>query len=173
MEAEMKPTERSYRRIEDKDLERLAELAQEDLKRLYKDSSDTIGRYKDRLLMLCLCQGAAKHFIYGRHGVKDFDVWAFFSTSPDLPRFHSRSYKSVDFGPSRFGRHPVDEGFKGRRVDMLRTAIECNDEDPEKCIQKWLREGKSKNALWLAQRPVVIIYPNELLGKVIWDLCAD
>jgi hypothetical protein len=32
------------------------------------------GRYAGRLL----CQGAALHYLDGRTGVKDFDVWSFY-----------------------------------------------------------------------------------------------
>ena len=169
MDTEAEVAERSYKRIQDSDLQRLADLARKDLNRLFNERPRIAG-YKNRLLMLCLCQGAAKHFACGEHGVKDFDVWAFFAESPDLPPLGIRKPMAVDFGPSRFGRNPKDnlKKFKGRRVDMLRKAIECDGKNPEKCVRAWLKGGKTLSARKVSERPVVVIYPKRLRGKVIW-----
>ena len=32
-----------------------------------------------------LCQGAALHYVNGRNGVKDFDVWSFYAQYNDWP----------------------------------------------------------------------------------------
>ncbi len=34
--------------------------------------------YRDRVIAVTLCQGAALHYLNGRNGVKDFDLWTFF-----------------------------------------------------------------------------------------------
>ena len=168
MNTRNKATKRSYEKIKDKDLQRLAKLAREDLGDLFRRKPDKSGRYKGRPVMLCLCQGAAEHFVYGKRGVKDFDVWAFFSKSPKLPPFPYRRRGKVDFGPSRFGRHSEDKNFEGRRVDVLGRSIECSGKSLEKCVLEWLEGGKTKSAKEIAKRPVVVIYPERLRGIVIW-----
>ena len=85
------------------DLRRLAALALGYFDDLFERKPNTGGRFRDRLLLLALCQGAALHYVDGSHGVKDFDVWGFFRGLPDVsfpPRGHGRR----DFGRSRFGR---------------------------------------------------------------------
>ena len=168
MNTEAEVAERSDKPIRDKDLQRLGELACKDLNDLFRRKPDKSGRYKGRLKMLCLCQGAAEHFVYGKRGVKDFDVWAFFSKSPGLPQFPHRRRGQVDFGLPRFGRHRDDENFEGRRVDVIGRAIKCDNKAPEKCVLEWLEGKKTKSAKLIAERPVVVIYPKGLRGKVIW-----
>ncbi len=59
------------------DLKRLCDIA----KKVLRDKvfcTPVGGLYIDRLIMVALCQGAAQHYVNGRHGVKDLDVWAFF-----------------------------------------------------------------------------------------------
>jgi hypothetical protein len=71
--------ERSLARIDSSDLIRLAALAAEAEARLFARHPDGAGRYAGRLLSRALCQGAAVHYLDGRKGVKDFDVWSFYA----------------------------------------------------------------------------------------------
>lgn len=160
---------RSFELLDARDLERLANLAIEDLRELFERRPETGRCYHDRLLMLCLCQGAAEHFVRHRHGVKDFDVWAFFAEHPARPFPHRRRGKK-DFGPSRFGRHPADAGFAGRRVDILGRSIECTPgRTATASVQAWLRSGRTMSARLIARRPVIVIHPAALRGVVLWD----
>lgn len=43
------------------------------------------GRYAGRLLCRALCQGAALHYLDGKNGVKDFDVWSFYAALGESP----------------------------------------------------------------------------------------
>ncbi len=97
---------RSYEPITADDLARLGELAAADRERFFKGRPE----YQDRLLCSALCQGAGLHYLevaVGKaepNGVKDFDVWSFFSALPGerFPADRRRAY--VDFGESKFGR---------------------------------------------------------------------
>jgi hypothetical protein len=109
---------RSLEKLDQGDLRRLSKLTLNDLQSLYQRRPETGALYADRLIALCLCQGAAEHFVRPGHGIKDFDVRAFFSAHPERP-FPYRRQGIVDFGMSRFGRHPDDSGFAGRRVDVI------------------------------------------------------
>lgn len=63
--------ERSLERITDLDLQRLSDLAQADLSDLFERRPETGRLYRDRLLCIALCQGAALHYIDGKNGIKD------------------------------------------------------------------------------------------------------
>jgi hypothetical protein len=107
-------TERSREPITGADLARLGELALRDLASLVERETATGRRYRDRLLCIALCQGAAQHYVDGENGVKDFDVWSFFSAHPAGP-FPYRRRVERDFGRSKFSRHPADpRRFLGR-----------------------------------------------------------
>jgi hypothetical protein len=60
------------------DLRRLADIALRDLESLFRRHPDTGRLYRHRLFAIALCQGAALHFLDGKNGVKDFDVWSSF-----------------------------------------------------------------------------------------------
>ena len=95
-------TDRSLARIEVADLLRLAALAADAEAELFGRNPNGSGRYAGRLLGRALCQGAALHYLDGTNGVKDFDVWSFYSAREDGP-FPYRWRGTADFGPSKFG----------------------------------------------------------------------
>ena len=113
---------RSFEKIKLTDLARLADLALDDLRSLFNRKPRS-RVYAKRLMLLCLCQGAARHYVYGDRGINDFDVWAFFRPHPEY-RFPYRRHGRVDFGPSRFGRNPKGAArFTGRRIDVMGRSI--------------------------------------------------
>jgi hypothetical protein len=69
-------SDRSLARIEIADLLRLAALATDAEAELFRRNPYSSCRYAGRLLGRALCQGAALHYVNGRNGVKDFDVWS-------------------------------------------------------------------------------------------------
>jgi hypothetical protein len=75
-----------------------------------------------------------------------------------------------DFGPSRFGCHPDDDGYDGRRVDVLGRSINVRrGEDTVEAVRRWLTDGPRGSSAWyLAQRPVIAIYPEAILGQKVW-----
>jgi hypothetical protein len=161
----------SLERITRADLRRLATLALDYFDDLFKRRAHGSGRFRSRLLLLALCQGAALHYVDGSHGVKDFDVWGFFKALPDVS-FPSRGvHGRVDFGRSRFGRHPGDaDRYEGRRVDIPGRSINGRPgEDAIGAVRRWLADGRRDSSAWhLAKRPVIAIYPEPLLGQRIW-----
>jgi hypothetical protein len=145
----------------------LAKLTLDDLEDFFARRPETGTLYRDRLLALCLRQGAAEHYASGAHGVKDFDVWGFFRAHRRR-QFPPRRVGHADFGPSRFGRHPDDSGYEGRRVDIIGRGIPLGrNEDGIAAIRRYLNQGYTRSARLLAQRPVVIIHPAQRTGEVI------
>ena len=161
---------RSLERITKADLRILGELACGYFDDLFERKPDFSGRFRGRLLLLALCQGAALHYMDRSHGVKDFDVWGFSKSLPDVT-FPSRGlHGRRDFGPSRFGRQPQERGYEGRRVDILGRSIEVRrGEDGITAPRRYLADGRRRSTPWhLAKRPVIGIYPNSILGQKIW-----
>ena len=165
---------RSFEKIEKADLSRVSELARECLDDMLA-RKDT-GRYysSDRVLMACLCQGAARHFVHGDHGVHDWDVVIFFRTNLNR-EFPPRWRGKRDFGPSRFGANP-DDGpkYSGRRIDVLGRDIPApSGISAEQAIIAYLKKSaKGSSAHYWAKRPLIALTPQDMLGRIIWDGAA-
>jgi hypothetical protein len=163
--------ERSHEPIEAADLGRLAAIARADREEFFARKP----HWRADVLCVALCQGAALHYVDGRNGVKDFDVYTFYAESPEAGQFPARRIARIDFGPSRFGRHPDDPPrFTGRRVDLCARSLPVPpDADPVDSVRAYLREGRTETARHLALKAVVIIEPEPLRGHVAWpEPCA-
>lgn len=162
-------SERSQELVEKHHLRRLTKIAISDLRDFFRRCPDTGELYRNRRMLICLCQGGARHFVRQDCGVKDFDVWAFFREHPERP-FPYRRRGKKDFGHSQFGRHPGDEGYRGRRVDLFGRSIPCDDgQRPLDCVRAWLRQGNTTSSREIAKSPVVVIHPDPIIGQIIWD----
>lgn len=158
--------ERSFGQIDIDDLKRLYDLARRDREDLFSRYSAYQEAYADRVICVALCQGAAQHYIDGKTGIKDFDVWTFYRTNPKK-RWCYRRLKSCDFGDPKFGQSMDRPDFVGRRVDLLGRAIAASrEEHPRTALQRYLREPKTDTAFRLAKKAVVLLYPD--CGTVIW-----
>ena len=126
------------------------------------------------MLGVALCQGAALHYLDGRNGVKDFDVWTFYAQHPDGP-FPSRRVARADFGPSKFGRMPNDiRPYAGRRVDLIGRSLPAEPEaDPVDALRRYLTSARTSSARALAAKAVVLIDPANHRGLVVWPPKAD
>ena len=164
-------SERSYEEIARDDLMRLGKLAADDRERFFARNPQLARLYRARVLCTALCQGAALHYVNETNGIKDFDVWTFFIDHPARRFPFRRPVTRADFGASKFGRHPADDGFTGRRVDFLMRGIECRlGSDPVEVIQRYLAASATKSASCLATKAVVIIDPTRLRGSVAWPM---
>jgi hypothetical protein len=165
----MKAPDRSQERITKDDLRRLGEIAICDIESLF-ERHPKLRAYRDRLFAVALCQGAALHYLDGRNGVKDFDVWCFFRAMPGRT-FPYRRRGQVDFGDPRFGQSPGFEHFVGRRVDVLGRSLPVSADDaPVDVLRGYLADGSTASAKALAEKAVVIIWPENLLGTVVWPI---
>jgi len=183
-DADVTMTPRSFAPLTGEHLSRLSAIAADDRERF------ALGRpeYIDRPVATVLAQGGALHFIDGTNGVKDLDVWSFYSLIPGTKWAANRRNARADFGPSSLGRQQYDlagarhdrerrmlarfEKYHGRRVDLLMRALSVLlDTDPEVAVRTWLTEGQRTghgSAWFLAQKAVVMIDPDSLRGNVIW-----
>jgi hypothetical protein len=168
---------RSSAKITDGDLRHLAELARADFDCFFR-RCERWRPYSSRLLLICLCQGAARHYVKPtrvldtdrKGGVNDFDVWGFFrdrfSDRPFPPRRHGRK----DFGRSKFGRTPGEPQLTGRRVDIFGRSIRLSrTESAIEAVRRYLSEAPTRSWWELQQSAVVVIWPDDLRGQVIWN----
>jgi hypothetical protein len=44
-----------------------------------------------------------------------------------------------------------------------------SSETPIEAVQRYLREARTKSASLLAERPVIVVWPGEDFGRIIWD----
>jgi hypothetical protein len=169
----MKETKYSLVHMDKKDLERLCEFACH-----YLETYPYTMKFKDQLLGIALCQGAANHYAVcngaakryfdsEKCGIKDIDVWFFFKKTVNH-NFNNRWLLQRDFGESKFGRNPDDEGYFGRRVDFLGRSIEFNNISVEGSIRDWITHGGGSSPYFISQKVVVGLYPADIFNKFIW-----
>ena len=163
--------ERSYSAIQIDDLQRLAAISLNDLSGLFARHPEKYGWCEDYLLLVCLCQGAAEHYVRSERGIKDFDVWVFYEQQQGRKPFpyRRRGYGRGDFGTSKFGRNPHDEGYSGRRIDVFGRSIRrIQGQRPEDAVLKWV-QGGSSSARHIVKNPMIGIYPDPYCGRVLRD----
>ena len=159
---------RSYEPIETTDLKRLGQLAADDRADLFKRKPETGRLYSDRLFAVALCQGGALHYLDGKNGIKDLDVWSFFKSNSER-QFPYRRRAELDFGDPKFGQYKSTSSFVGCKVDHIGRAISDTDySDPVAVLRRYLRNGVTESARRLAEKAVILIEPAHLFGTVVW-----
>lgn len=152
-----------------------------DLRDLYEGSAKRLREYFidgegakwktlydiEKPLVAALCQGGAMHYHDKVNGVKDLDVWFFYPfNKTHLPY---RTIWNWDYKNPKFGRHPSIPGYSGRKVDVLVRSIKhFSFGNPIKTIHQFLQYENTASSKELAKKAVVILSPEELLGKVVW-----
>src|SRR3546814_11132111 len=101
---------RSYEPLTKADLKRLGEIASDDRADLFRRKPETAHLYGDRLFAVALCQGGALHYLDGKNGIKDLDVWSFFKPNPKR-QFPYRRRAELDFGNPKFGQSADTPAF--------------------------------------------------------------
>lgn len=167
-----RPSERSYEPFTGEHLDRLVKIALDDQAAMFARSPN-LSVYRDRLLLIALCQGGALHYLDGKNGVKDIDVYSFYARHPAV-RMHPFRHTEADFGPSEFGYRPADleirgKQFVGRAVDLLVGALPVGpDADPIEAVRDWLEWSKNETPQLLKKKAVVGLYPDRYRAKVVW-----
>jgi hypothetical protein len=130
---------RSFARITVGDLRRLAGLAAADRQDFFARYKDWARLYRRRILCTALCQGAALHFVHGKVGINDLDVYTFYATHPDR-HWYAKRRRVCDFGDPKFGQSVDKPRFIGRRVDILGRDVPARrNEDPVRALGCWRR----------------------------------
>jgi hypothetical protein len=165
----MAQAKRSMATIDSGDLNRLAAIAREDREELFARNV-RLRPLAKKIICVALCQGAALHYVDGKNGVKDFDVWTFFRNADGI-KFPPRRLVSRDFGSPKFGKSPDRPDFVGRRVDLLGRSLELgNSRDPAKALRRYLADVRTQSARCLSQKAIVLLAPADLRGTVVWPI---
>ena len=150
----------------------LEHLTPDDLKDLYAGSVQRLEEYFvlgpgrkwhdlydiQHPMAVALCQGAALHYIDKVNGIKDFDVWFFYPfNQKHLPY---RTIWNWDYQNPKFGHHPSEPRYTGRRVDVIVRSIKQDS------VLDYLKSDKTSSARELARKAVILLAPE--LGKIVW-----
>ena len=107
---------RASGRITIRHLDRLAQIAHADSEGLFARNPH-LACFRSRMLSVALCQGGALHYIDGKDGIQDLDVWSLYAAAPG-PGYPYRRRGVVAFDRSGF------VGAWSERVDCLGRALE-------------------------------------------------
>jgi len=146
------------------ELQALAALAYTEEESFFARNPHLVQAYRDRLIAVALCQGAALQYLGRGYGINDFDIHFFYAQNPAKLRL-SRAVKST---------LATVGSFENVRVDFIRTVVpgKARTSGPHTSIQllrAFLREPPTENARHLAQKGAIGLLPEELFGVVIWD----
>ncbi len=151
--------ERLYENLNIKDLKKLKELALEEHENFFKRNPHLKEAYYDSLIGICLCQGAASHYLNPNVGIKDFDIWHFYKENNNIP-FPYRGHKRIK------------DGYKGKPLDFLKRVIpndiyNSNIGSPEQIIMNYLLEKNTKTKTLLLKKAIIGLYPDEIFNKIL------
>jgi len=150
---------RIYDIINKKDLRKLRDLALKEHHAFFDRNPHLKKPYLNSLIGICLCQGAAGHYLDQKIGIKDFDIWHFYKES------------NHDAFPYRF-RKVNKIGYKNKWIDYLKRAISksvCKEfpSAPDKIILQYLLRKNTKTKKLLLQQPIIGLYPESIFSKII------
>lgn len=161
---------RSFKRITDADLKHLARIAAQDRASFFSRHPAWARLYYNRVVCVALCQGAALHFLTGKKGVKDFDVWTFYAEH-SAKKFPYRRKTKRDFGKTKFGRSPKEPGYIGRPVDLLGRSIPYRvGAKRVEALRDYLTNATTESSRHLAKKAVVLLQPSSQRGRIIWPI---
>jgi hypothetical protein len=144
------------------ELEALSALAVAEEAGFFSRNPHLVAAYRDRLLAVALCQGAALQYLGRGYGVNDFDLHFFYAQNPEKQRL-SRAVKRIWATVGSFRNVPVD---------FIRTVVPNRaGSDPKSApehIQQFLHARSTANAAHLSEKAVVGLLPRELFGATIW-----
>jgi len=156
---------KSYRHqpVTEAELQSLVTLSAAEERAFFTRNLHLVPTYRDRLLAVALCQGAALQFLGRGYGVNDFDVHFFYVQNPRKPRL-SRAVKRVMANVGTFQRVPVD---------FVRTVIPGRGPTADLVavvdhLREFLRRRPTANAMHLAEKAVIGLVPPKLFGATIW-----
>jgi len=160
---------RTYEKLGRNDLQEMRHYALKELNRFYHQVGEPPGKYKvymGKLIAICLCQGAAQHFVDGKTGIKDLDIWFFFKEDENV--------KIPDIKNMRYSVHVSLKNIGEKRIDYLKKSVErdvidvSESKKPEDILRSYLQNANTHTSKELAKKSIVGLYPDKIFGKIIW-----
>jgi hypothetical protein len=152
--------ERSYFPLTIDDLRQLKELALKEHDDFFRRNPHLEKAYRNSLIAICLCQGAALHYINPTVGVKDFDIWHFYIENESTP-FPYRAWKRIE------------NGYRGKPIDFLKRAIprhiyEKHIDEPDRAVLEYLLARNTITKRLLLKKAIIGLYPDKIFSKILW-----
>jgi len=121
------------------------------------------GSYAGRLICRALCQGVAQHYLDGRSGVKDFDVWSSYGPFPyGGGARRITACRSSGATPETCRRSPA----AGSTCSADRSTGRSAPTRPMRCEAS--RRGAHRHGPGTGRKAVVLICPDHLVGEIVW-----
>lgn len=150
---------RLYDALTTKDLSRLRDIGLQEHENFFRRNPRLKFPYYRRLLAICLCQGAASHYLDNRWGINDFDLWHFYLEHASVPFPYRAHYR-------------IQNGYRGRRVDFLKRTIRediaLRHCDSGEAVLAYLLERNTSSKRLLVRKGVIGLFPSRIFGKVLW-----
>ena len=159
---------RSYEKLDKDDLHELLAHAEKELERFLSTLNSKYGAYRSQLVAICLCQGAAKHYVDEVTGVKDVDIWLFFEEHDTVKIPHR--------GNARKEVHANLRKLGPKRIDFMKKMILSRfvvKDDAQKTMQNYLSLAATSTSGELSAKPVIGLSPNAIFGRVLWPPSSD
>jgi hypothetical protein len=193
--------ERAYIRLFDDDLRRIRAYALEELDRFLHYSGSPPGKfcvYRKRLIAICLCQGAAQHYLQSEQtahfdrtvvvprdkikkkryridlngkvmaGVRDIDVWLFFRPHPRIGIPHRGNCRKHTL--RSLGRLGERDLDFMKKVVSATTLAKSKTSRPADIVRSYLEHENTQSSNYLANASVIGLYPNSLFARLIWKV---
>jgi hypothetical protein len=146
-----------------RELENLVEIATDEERACFVRNPHLIDSYRDRLLAIALCQGAALQYLGQGYGVNDFDLHYFYAQNPEKPRL-SRAVGRTWTSVGAFQRVPVDFG----RTVVPHAEPSRESDTVVRQLRQFVASRRTSNAAHLETKAVVGLWPLPLFGLTIW-----
>jgi hypothetical protein len=160
-------SDRSYEPLTKDDLKQLADKV---IERLNEQNKPVAS-----LGCVVLSQNGARHYLNSVNGtpnqapgIHDFDIIAFF-TEGLAHETGPRPLKTKS-GLKKFGYCKECGASEGetRKVDIFCRKLKLEDMDVRKSVERFFSEGDTHWIKLIGERPCIGIFPNELLGEILW-----
>ena len=149
---------RTFEKITRHDLRELLVVGERVMDQFFVDKP-RYAPFRNKLVLVALCQGAADHYCDGTTGIKDYDVWFFYERvqGVSMPRSHRKTLI------------PGFNCYKGKRVDVLRRSnCAFKKGDIKASINRYLPKPASLTPCLLSRQAVIGLYPPEVMDKKLW-----
>jgi hypothetical protein len=195
----LEPPTRRYVPLTDHHLARLSELAARDHRKF--TSASKHPEYRDRRLLAALVRGGAQRYLDDLHNVSEpyridnFELWTFYAPIPGVAFTAHERMRPVHFGPfsdedqhfaagswlterERELANVVLQGPPVRfRTSTLHVQPDASFATVVQALKATMRVAATQDterpAPWyIAQKPIVLIDPEEHRGEVIWTPAA-
>ncbi len=149
---------RTFEKITRHDLRELLVVGERVMDQFFVDKP-RYAPFRNKLVLVALCQGAADHYCDGITGIKDYDVWFFYAHMQGVSMPRSSIKKC----------YPEFNCYKGKKVDVLRRSDSAFKKgDVKASISRYLTNPTNPTPICLSGKAVIGLYPPEVMGEKLW-----